>query len=503
MARSILETLGTLPNGEVKRLDSDGLRRAIERWHPKGKKEEPRRMEMRRRLDLYRDRGRTHFEKAIDALFKNKKVREWRKAFLEYAEFQNVTNRVIRETSTVYSEPATREIKGVKATEQYLEFQQEVSYNHKLRLVNRLGNLCNEMLVWPIVRDDSVPVLRTVAPDRFTVIPHPNDPLRPAMFVVDQFPDGLSVSSSDPHYLGMSEREWIVLDKDWRVLKIEEHGLEQMPALLWHREEPDEVLLDAHTGKDLISAHLAVALLNTLMLKHQKAGTKLAYATGDTSDVARGQAMDEESLIELGEGVSLNTLDLGADPKSYIDATRAVIKQIAANRGIPESVFDLSYQATSGFEIELKRTGLREIRRDQVMVFRPFEKRLASLWSAVLTSAGSEWAYTMDGWSIDFGEIDTPQEPMAKLDYWRKLEELGLANRVEMYLEQNPEATEKEALAAVTGNMEMRLQWQRMFQSEGAGMFAPRQPGGQPLNGQRRTPEPEEGDEDEAKEMVQ
>ena len=204
-----------------------------------------------------------------------------------------------------------------------------------------------------------------------------------------------------------------------------------------------------------------------MMLKHQKSGTKLPYSTGDTATMSHGQPMDEEHLFQAPEGVALATLDLGADPSSYIDTVRAVIKQIAANYGIPESVFDLSYQATSGFEIELKRTGLREIRRDQMLDFRPFEHDLTDLWSAVLKAAGSDFAFEPIGWSLDFGEIDTPQDPMAKLLYWEKLEEMGLANRVEMYLDMNPEATEAEATKAIAQNLEMRLAQMRLFQQTG------------------------------------
>ncbi len=333
-------------------------------------------------------------------------------------------------------------------------------------------------------------MLRTITTDKFTAVAHPNDPCLPVAYIIDQFPNGVAVKVSDPHYLLMSEFEFVRLDKDWRAASSPvEHGLGRLPALLWSRSEPDEGLIDSTTGGDLVSAHMAVALLNALMLKHQKSGTRLAYATGDTSAMAKDQPMDEEALIEAPEGVALNTLDLGADPSNYIDAVRAVIKQIAANYGIPESVFDLSYQASSGFEIELKRTGLREIRRDQMLDFRPFEQDLAELWSVVLAKSeqGAEWRYEPVKWSLDFGEIDTPQEPMAKLTYWQKLEELGLANRVEMYMEMNPEATLKEAMEAVAKNLEMRLDQMRKFQAENAGVFGPKEQGGQPRNG---VPEP-------------
>lgn len=463
---SLLETLGTLPSGQVHKLSMDQATGFLREKY-RTRTEDERKAESVKRLDLFRDRGRRHFEATIDRIFKNARVRAWRKDFVQLAEFQNITKRVVREVSSVYSEPATRTVS--RANSRYQDLQHSVRYDRKMRQVNRYGNLINHCLVWPTVVDDR-PVMRTVTTDRFAAVAHPNDKTQPVAYVLDQFPNGLDVTSQSPHYLVMSEFEFFKLDKDWRFVEgsLEEHELGTMPALLWSREEPDDCILDRDSGKDLTSAHEAVALLNTMMLKHQKGGTQLPYATGDVSAMANEQPMDEEHLMQVPEGVALSTLDLGADPESYIKAVRAVIKQIAANYGIPESVFDLSYQATSGVEIELKRAGLREIRRDQMLDFRPFEKDLTELWSTVLKKAGHELAFETVGWSIDFGEMDVPQDPMLKLDYWSKLEDMGLANRVEMYMDMNPEATEAEAKAAVARNIEMRIAQMVLFQKSGA-----------------------------------
>ncbi len=364
-------------------------------------------------------------------------------------------------------QPATRSVS--KGDSRYQQVLHGVRFDRKMRQVNRYGNLINHCLVWPDVVDDQ-PYMRTVTTDRFCAVAHPNDPTRAVAYVIDQYPNGLEITARSPHYLVMSEFEFFKMDKNWRFVEgtHEPHDLGTMPALLWSREEPDDCLLDQTSGADLVSAHLAVALLNTMMLKHQKGGTQMPYATGDTSAMASGQPMDEEHLLQVPEGVSLSALDLGADPESYIKAARAVIKQIAANNGIPESVFDLSYQASSGFEIELKRTGLRELRLEQILDFRPFEKNLADLWSTVLKQAGHPLAFETTGWSIDFGEIDAPQDPMAKLHYWSKLEDMGLANRVEMYKDMNPEATEAEAASVVAANIAMRIEQMLMFQKAGA-----------------------------------
>ena len=39
-------------------------------------REQDRKAEAKKRLDLFRDRGRPHFEKALDSVFKNARVRQ-------------------------------------------------------------------------------------------------------------------------------------------------------------------------------------------------------------------------------------------------------------------------------------------------------------------------------------------------------------------------------------------------------------------------------------------
>lgn len=460
------DALGTLPSGSVFRLTDDGLTKYL-RDNYMTQSEDARKADARMRIDLYRDRGEKHFSAMLDKLFKNQKVRDWRKQFLEYAQFQNVTKRVIREISAVYSEPAVRRVNDEGQSMRYRDLQGAVRMDRRMRLVNRMGNLLNNVLVWPWVNDIGDPVLRVVTPDRFSAIAHPNDPTLPVGFVVDRFPGRDKKGKSGvPHYLVIDGQTFFHLDADWRMVSGSRrpHMLNRLPAMLFSREEMDDGILDADSGKDLVSAHCAVALLNTLMLKHQKSGTRQAYASGDMSTTGLGQPMDEEHLLTVGEGVTLNTLDLGADPDNYINATRAVIKQVAANYGIPESVFDLSYQATSGFEIELKRTGLREVRRDQILDFRPFERDLALLMSDVLRAAGSDYAFDVAGWSIDFGEVETPQDPSARMGYFSQLEDMDLMNRVEMYRYMNPEATEEEAIEAIASNAERRINRMVLFQ---------------------------------------
>ncbi|MHC4703585.1 MAG: hypothetical protein ACYTFQ_23730 [Planctomycetota bacterium] len=485
----LADRLGTLPSGKVLPLSDTSMRRWFEEKYIASPTETRRRKEAELRLDFYNDLATDQIEEDINQLFKNNRVREWRKELIPFAEFQNLTRRVVNEISTVYSEPATRNISN--GDDKYQEFQRIAMMDRRMRRVNRMVNLCNDALVYFHVRPDDrdTPVMNTITPDQFWAVSHPNDPTWLVAVIIDQTPRGLEVKDSDPHYLVLAEEEWFKLDKNIHLIPstYTQHDLGRIPITLIQRELREDTILDATSGRDLISAHRAIALLNVLMLKHQKSGTKMAVAQGDTSDMARGQPMDEESLLEAPDGVALSTLDMGADPDTYITAARAVIKQIAANRGIPESVFDLSYQATSGFEIELKRVGLREVRREQIVDYRQHERDQADLQSKVLASKSHGYTFSTEGWRIDFGEVETPQEPIAKLTYWDKLWEMGLANPVEMYLHQNPEATAPEALAAVERNVEMRLAKVREYQQASAAIDQPDGNGGDVANGEQQT----------------
>jgi hypothetical protein len=311
-------------------------------------------------------------------------------------------------------------------------------------------------LVWFDVRDDG-PVIRVIDPSKFHAVAHPNDPTHHVASIISIESNGLHKTDSQPHWLVVTEEEFFKLNKNGKMLSdtYMKHGLGLMPALLVHREEPEDILLDADSGEDLISAHLSVSLLNVLMLKQSKSAEKVVAASGDLSSTPSNQPLDQEVVQSFGEGVSLQTLDLAADPAGYIAAARAVIKQVAANYGIPESVFDLTYQSSSGFEIELKRSQLREVRQDQILDYRPVERKFVEIQSAVLNAAGHPLRFGVQNFSINFGEVQPPRDPLQMLAYFKEMRVMGLMNTAEMYLRLNPEADIDTAKAALVSNAEI------------------------------------------------
>lgn len=462
--RPLADVLGTLPSGRVATLSPDRVAAHL-RTFIKSDEQAARRAAMRVRIDLYRNRAKQHVAAIFDRVFSNSKVREARTKFIDYAQHNNVVRRVIREISTVYADKAARAFDSPQPA--FTELERMMAFDRHMRLANRMLNLCNEIVLWPrlnMVTGD--PELRVLTPDAFFAIPHPSDPLQLAALVIDQV-SLAPTNETAPYWLVVTPYEYFNLDKSARVVdgSYRVHNAGRWPMQLVHREIPTDALLDADSGNDLIAAHLAVAFLNTLILKHQKSGTKQPYAVGDLSTTATGQPVDDEVLQIFGEGVSLNTLDLVADSGAYIAATRAIIKSVAANYGIPESVYDLSYQASSGFEIELKRSGLREIRNDQLLDWRAIEADLVSLLADVLRSARHPLAFDATGSRVNFGEMEPPTDPLSRLTYWEKARQMGLMSTVEMYMQLNPEVTAEDAAAALVSIAQVESARVQLFRS--------------------------------------
>lgn len=474
MAQPLKRTLGELPSGNVSELSELGVRQYLERV-VKSDAEVARKKRMAERLRLFHDREMTKYaEDKIVAWFKNEKVRARLKLMAPLATFQNITRRIVEEISVVYAEAADRRVEG-KDDVVYQSLLLELGINTKLRRTNEYVNLCNEVLLWYAIGSDLSPQLRAVTPDKFSAIPHPLDATRLAavVFPIERF--GLSTAATDPAWQVWSDYETFQLDGNFRTIggSYTIHSYGRLPGVLVHRKDPYDRLLDGDSGDDLRAAHDAVLMLNLLMLKEQRSGTKVPYVAGDISQTATGQAMDREELSVFQEGIAPGTLDLGADPRTYIDAARAVIKQVAANYGIPESVFDLSYQATSGFEIELKRVGLREKRRQQIMYpYRPAERQLADVMSAVNADGLPASSFSTERWRIDFGEIEMPRDPMQRLAVFEKRRQLGLMSTVDMVMDENPEMDRKQAVMHLTGNIleeVTRVEGMRLLQAESAG----------------------------------
>ena len=468
---SIREALG-LPATDDKR--------GREAWQEVGKwlrtewieneQEKARQRRMMRRRRLWQSDGLEYINQIIDSLFKDPKVRELRKAAAKHAGFDNVLRHVIGLLSQVYAQKAMRSLGQADVTP-YVDLQRRTRQDELMRRANAYANLFNDFWLGFRVRrgpmrDDGTddangrrPAIDVVSPDRFWAIPHPDDPedLLAMVFRKEQ----LGLKREDvPYYTVMTAREFFDLDKNAHIIEqsIEDNPFERLPGMLVHREPPDGSLLDSTSGEDLVDAHLMAWLQHTMLVKESKSVSKQTALSGDLTTTASGQSQETETDLQLGDGVTVQSIDRGVDLDQFMRTADHIIERAAANYGIPPAV--LRHEgATSGHEIKLRRIPLMERRAEQIVVFREVEREFAEIQAMVLDREMPSLAFDAKQFSVDFGEIEVPLSEMEALTVFEKERQLLVTSTVEFLKKRNPDLkTDDAAFEELNRNINQELQ---------------------------------------------
>jgi len=442
---------------ETTRRFSVGVEEALEwlraKYNTPTGEEATRRLEARKWLDLYECRGAAYFDQMIRDVFTEPEVYEPRIAMLPLAKYQNLTRRIVRDKSTVYSSPARRKVSDA-TNESYQELVTYLDLDVFMRERNRMENLHNQAFVY--IRRELVrlpdttekvwaPALDLVTSDNFTAVAHPLRPTELLAIVLDRTPGGVNVTDDDPHFLIWTDAERIWLNKKWDLISSVPNEWGVIPGVLSHAAKPVNRLIDSDTNRDVIDANMAVVLLNVLLLYGQKEGTKAPYTTGDMSATVRGQVLDQTRMTEFGDDVTPGVLDLGHDPDALLRSARAVIAQLGANHGMPEEIVTRSANVNSGEQLELLLRGLKEIRLEQIPTSRSTERELAWKMPLVLRGLVDErFMYEFDGWGMNFGEVETPQDPLSRTRWRKENRSLGLRSAVDDIMDDDPDIDTRE-----------------------------------------------------------
>ena len=86
-----------------------------------------------------------------------------------------------------------------------------------------------------------------------------------------------------------------------------------------------------------------------------------------------------------------------------------------------------------------RRTPLRELRSQQIPVMRRYERRLAEVQSMVNAIDLPAFAFGIDGWGIDFGEVQQPLTEQERDAVFEKRRQLLLTSTVEEERRRNPD----------------------------------------------------------------
>jgi hypothetical protein len=149
--------------------------------------------------------------------------------------------------------------------------------------------------------------------------------------------------------------------------------------------------------------------------------------SGDMTTGARGQVADSEMPVELPDGATIQTVDMGVDTSQYRDNSNHILEQLANNYGISAGV--LHHQGVQSAEArELMRAPIKEQRIKQIKVFREFESRFVVMQSKVMGSDNRDMAFSPEGFMVKFGETRTPMSPKETMEVFEHARRLGITN---------------------------------------------------------------------------
>lgn len=408
---------------------------------------------------FYEGRGDEEMERIIDLCWTDPKNNARRKSFIRAGldKFNNVIARIAREKATVYSEPPRRTV--TTDNEKYQEFLDLVQMDDAMRELDRKLAYHEDALLWYRVRvmptGEREPVLEVVSPASFWAVCHPNDRTMLVAIIFDQrMPMAKEV---DPSYRVWTDDQTFVMNAKCEIFagSIEPWPIGMMPGVLCSTRKPGSkpTLLAPCPSADLLSAQRAVRLQDLNLAKESISANRQTYVTGDTSAVAMGQTADTDTEVFLGEGVSASAVDKGLDQAQFRDNATYTVDTTSSNHGLPPAVLH-QRDAASGAEIELRRIPIRELRKERIPVFRRIEHRIARVMSLVngmretlddnldpvlVPGDMPDHAFSVDGWSIDFGEIQQPLTEAERDAVFETRRRLGLTDNYEEEMRRNPD----------------------------------------------------------------
>jgi hypothetical protein len=417
--------------------------------------------------EFFAGKGDQEMERVIDILWKDKKNQDRRKDILKAGidKYDNIIARIAGEKATVYNEPTQRKVSN-DTNEKYQLFVEALNQDIVMRALDTKLAIHEEALLWYRVRvkptGEREPVLEVISPASFWAVCHPKDRTLLVAIIFDQRMP--LAQPNDVAYRVWTDDETFTMTAKCEILEgsREVWPLGRMPGVLCSLVPPGakSALLTPCPSTDLLSAQKAVRLQDLNLGKESITANKQAYVSGDTSATAMGQSADSEGEIMLGEGVSVTTVDRGVDTDVYIGAGTHAADSAFANHGVPPTVRSQK-DASSGAEIEMRMLPIRKLREKRIPVFRAIEAEIARVMAmingnrittddtgepvGVVEGDLSEFAFNVDGWSIDFGEVQQIMTEAEKDATYETRKRLQLTDPYEEEMKRNPDIKTVEA----------------------------------------------------------
>ena len=456
------------------------------REHATHNEREKKRMERAaQRQRFYQCRGDDEMWEMVQTIYASETAK-LRRPMIEFTKYSNFCRRAVNEIATVYAAPAKRTVSGEENNAHYQEVQRLSRQDEVMQRINRMGFLQRALAVGPRMRQSPrgvwEPTIDVVTPAKFHALRDPLDPTQYACLVFENDFALAGVAAPDaPRWTIAGWNETMYMSSNGEILEstiVEE----ECRWLLLTLEPPDGRLIDEDTGEDLIAATKNIWFLHLHHLKESRDSTVQTIVQGDVSNVTRDQINDTSATGVLPEGAVVTTIDRGMDVTIFTRGAQYVAETAGANYGIAPSVMR-GESVTSADAREMQRLPLRELRLQQQIPFRAFERELARVQSMVVGQYATErpdLQFTAEGWSLNFADPQTPLGTKESLEVYATKRKLGLTSTIKQAMETDPDLDRDGAKDEILQNIVDEL-WRNVHMrplQQISGSPAAEQPGG-------------------------
>ena len=432
----------------------------------KKKAEDARMDEAQEKIDLYQDDFEEIIRSRMEQLFEKA---NYERLYYHVNHSQNVIKRIVNEISTVYKSEAKRMLS--KKCERYDELKAKVNYDVILKKVNRYTNLLNESMLKIGIRNGEI-CYDLITPNITMVIQNEQDPTEAdaIMYSLTRVNTLFGRADEIRWFYWDIEGSHYILNEDMKIIEaVYEEDSPYfdkkadkfiLPFVVFHRQHPDYSFWDQDTGRDLYNAALAISINMTMFDYYYKTCSfRQRYAIGDTSKIPQNQLSDPLTFFALpaDEGATIGTLEMQVDIEQLVKAITFQINGIINNYGISADMYSLEIPEMSGRALKIRNRTLMELRQEQLPLYLKYEKEtyektriINNAWPRFLPKMNEQAEF-----SIDFGEIEFPDDPMEEIELQTKKLRAGIISLPQFYQFFNPDIKdEKEAEKVIIANLQ-------------------------------------------------
>ncbi len=396
------------------------------------------------RLAIYHDDWEDILEKELQSQFvpENYKNIKFSKNIS-----QNSVKQIINQISLVYKKAPNRVL--TTELDVYVKILEDLKLNMFYKRVNKYLNLLNDILIQVGWDEEKQQVkLNLITPAVASVIQDPVDPEQPyAIYYEVEYAD--SEYSVEKKYIYWDPESHFIFDEDGNKFSIEDNEemknpYKVLPFVVLHRDQIPGLFWNVSEGNDFVNGTVGIGTKNTFKdYLYKTQSFKQPYIKINDIRDAPPAVMRSDPLTSILIPNSDNTGDIGiidlqVDFDKIDKAIKESLNSFLNTYGLTADSF--SALEVSGKALEIKNRALKDIRDDQIEIFRQSEKELFDL-IRIVNNYHNENNKIPDNieFKIDYAEMEINDDPESKRRIADHDLEKGLISPAQYYMIFNPD----------------------------------------------------------------